>query len=132
MPKVSKLSSKKETVVEEDKIVMAIIPTATVHFSAEFAPGKFVTYSRFNEQDLIHIREYIAMGGRTYPSKRGACFTPARLKALMNKFEEIDEQLKQLNSDASYKVVQTKYMAHFGAGIYVAQKYKGVNLRRYW
>ena len=96
MPKVSKLSSKKssQTVVEEVKVEMAIIPAATVHFSAEFAPGKFVTYSRFNEQDLVHIREYKVMGGRTYPSKRGACFTPARLKALMNKFEEIDEQLK--------------------------------------
>ena len=106
MPKVGKGSSEKstQTVVEEDKVEMALIPAATVHFSAEFAPGKFVTYSRFNEQDFIHIREYIVMGGRTYPSKSGACFTPARLKALMNKFEEIDEQLEQLNSDAPYKV----------------------------
>ena len=140
MPKVSKREVKKAIKCEEEEAMAmpAVIPaattTSTVHFSAEFAPRRFVVYSRFNEQDWIHVREYVTYGERTYPSKKGVAFTPARLRTLMNKMEEIDEQLKQSNANVSYKVVQASYKTHLGAAIYAAvdSKYHGVDLRRYW
>src|SRR5437867_701983 len=142
MPKVSKREAKKVVKSEEDE-TMAIpvaIPeimaasTSAVHFSGEFAPGRFVVYSRCNEQDWIHVREYISYGERTYPSKKGVALTPVRLRTLMNKMEEIDEQLKQTNATAAYKVEQSTYKTHLGAAIYAAvdKKYHGVDLRRYW
>ena len=124
MSKVIKRSTKREIAnvsEEEDKV------ETTVRFSEEFAPGRFFVYSHFKGQDFIHIREYVVIGEKSYPSKKGACFTPIRLKALMNNFAEIDEQLKQQSAGASYKI-------HLGAGIYAAinGKFNGVNLRRYW
>src|SRR5881296_3015463 len=115
MPKVNKREVKKAIKEEEVMSMPAVIPaamstsTSTVHFSAEFAPGRFVVYSRYNEQDLIHVREYVTYGERTYPSKKGVALTPVRLRTLMNKMEEIDEQLKQTNATAAYKVEQSAY-----------------------
>jgi hypothetical protein len=64
------------------------------------------------------------MGECEYPTKKGVCFTPARLKVLRNKIEEIDEHLK--NQSAPYK-------SHLGAGIYASSdKFNGVDLRRHW
>src|SRR3989442_8327857 len=112
MPKVSKREVKKAINEEETMAMPAVIPAATpttaVHFSAEFAPRRFVVYSRFNEQDWIHVREYVTYGERTYPSKKGVAFTPARLRTLMNKMEgdrrtaEAIERKRLLQSRASF------------------------------
>src|SRR2546425_418340 len=142
MPKVNKREAKKAIKCEEEETMAApvaipvvmSVPTSIVHFSEEFAPGRFVVYSRYNEQDWIHVREYVTYGERTYPSKKGVALTPVRLRTLMNKMEEIDEQLKQANATAAYKVEQSTYKTHLGAAIYAAvdKKYHGVDLRRYW
>src|SRR2546425_1277948 len=137
MSKVAKRTNKRsskiviEEVKDETKEMAAV---STPHFNEEFASGKFVVYSRFKEQEFIHIRDYGVNGERTYPTKRGVCLTPARLKALMGKFDEIDEQLKQTDAKAPYKVQQSQYKTHLGGGIYAAidEKFSGLNLRRYW
>src|SRR3989442_11757417 len=121
MPKVSKREVKKAIKEEGTMAMPAVTPAATltptVHFSAEFAPGRFVVYSRYNEQDWIHVREYVTYGERVYPSKKGVAFTPARLRTLMNRIGEIDEQFKQVNATAAYKVEQSTYKTHLGAAI---------------
>jgi len=97
-----------------------------------FAPNRYLVYSRFNDRDNIHIREYgvktiaIGMGDCEYPTKKWVCFTPGRLKVLRNKIEEIDEQL-------SRKSPLTDYKAHLGAGIYVTiGEFNCVDIRRHW
>src|SRR5206468_3627415 len=64
------------------------------------------------------------------------CFTPGRLLALREKFEEIDEKLRQQEVNASYDVTSgsTLYKVHLGTGIFVSisEKHHGVSLRRYW
>ena len=106
MPKVSKRAAKSvaKTSVEEhndDTIVMSAAQTSTVYFSEEFSSGRYLVYSNFNGQDWIHIREYVTMGEKSYPTKKGACFTPGRFKSLANRFDVIDEQLKQVSANAS-------------------------------
>lgn len=134
--KISKRSAKRVTKVSREEGKDEVIPTqtSTTYFSAEFAPGRHLVYSQFNGKDLIQFREYAVMGERKYPTKKGVCLTPGRLRALMEIFDDIDEQLKQQKSDASYKVQSSSYKSHLGAGIYVTvdTKFSGVDLRRYW
>ena len=105
-------------------------------FDGKFAERRRLDLTRFNGQDLIHVREYVMGEKREYPTKIGVCFTPGRLKALCRNIEEIDEELRQRNANASYKVDRGEvvYKAHLGAGIYasVNNKFNGVDLRRYW
>ena len=117
---------------EETKIAKEEEVVSVTYFSEEFASGKFLTYSRFKGQNFIHTREYENIGGRLIPTKRGASFTPGRLRVLLAKTEKIDEQLKLISSSAPGKGVQ--YKTHLGAGIYAAidDKFNGVNLRHYW
>ena len=135
MPKVNKREAKRVVkIVSEETQTM---PSSTPYFNVKFAPGRFLVYSRFNERDLIHVCEYVTMGERTYPSKKGVCFTPGRLSALMSKLAVIDEERKQQRvtaAAANADPQQVSYKTHLGAGIYaeVASKFNGVDLRRYW
>ena len=131
MPKASKREEKRSSKVETTEPPKS---ASTIHFSTQFAPGRFLVYSRFNKQDLVHIREYAVIGDRAYPTKKGVCFTPGRLRALLNVIEEIDEHRKQQNAKVFYKVQQITYKTYIGAGIYatVDDKFDGVDLRRYW
>jgi len=38
-----------------------------------FAPNRYIVFSRFNNVDHIHIREYEVKGTGQYPTKRGVC-----------------------------------------------------------
>ena len=131
MPKVNKREAKR-VIKEATKTVSKA--TGDVLFSSQFVPGKFLTYCHYNEQDLVHVREYATLGDQSYPTKKGVCFTPGRLRVLLDSSEEIDEQLKQQNANEPYKVQQSSYKKHLGAGVYVAvdNKFDGVDLRRYW
>src|ERR1700759_134582 len=131
MPKVNKREAKR---AGKGEVKGATKATGDVLFSSQFVPGKFLTYSRYNEQDLVHVREFETLGDRTYPTKRGVSFTPARLRVLLDSLEEIDENLKQQNPKESYKVQQSGYKKHLGAAVYAAvnEKFDGVDLRRYW
>jgi hypothetical protein len=91
-----------------------------------FAPNRYIIFSRFNNVDHIHIREYEVKGTGQYPTKRGVCLTVKRLKMLTNRFEDIDEQLRLQDETTNYKV-------HLGAGVYASVgTFKGVDLRRHW
>ena len=109
-------------------------PSNATFFNREFAPSRYLVYSRYNGRDFIHVREFETLNERVYPTKKGASFTPARLKALIGKFGDIDEELRQQKSSATYKASKPTYKAHLGAGIYatVGDEYVGVDLRRYW
>src|ERR1700743_1356388 len=109
MPKVSKREAKRSSKVETTEPPKS---ASTIHFSTQFAPGRFLVYSRFNKQDLVHIREYAVIGDRAYPTKKGVCFTPGRLRALLNVIEDIDEHGKQQKAKVSNKVQQTTYKTH--------------------
>ena len=111
----------------------SLVATESAETKLLFSPGRYLVYSRFNDQDQIHIREYgvmtmtNGMGQCEYPTKKGVCFTPGRLKVLRNKLDEIDENLK------NHSETSTPYKAHLGAGIYASiEKFNGVDLRRHW
>ena len=82
-----------------------------------FAPGRYLVYSQFKGQYQIHVREYAhktmsnGMGQCEYPTKKGVCFTPGRLKMLRNRIEDIDEYLKEKSKESE------PYNTHLGAGI---------------
>jgi hypothetical protein len=99
-----------------------------------FAPRRYVVYSRFNDVDYVHIREYDEMTNQKgsvsneYPSKRGVCLSTIRLKVLRSKFDEIDDQLNLQRQN-----MVPNYKTHLGAGIYASVgEYKGVDLRNYF
>jgi len=156
MSKITKGSLKRPTLLtmEIKKPIEVLQPTETVALAAEavaaaaapatqggfdvtFSPGKHLVLSVFNGQTMIHIREYVRMFDREYPTKKGICLTPGRLKVLQGKIGEIDAVLNQQEVNASYGVSidgGTLYKAHLGAGIYasIANNFTGVSLRRYW
>jgi len=106
-------------------------------FDVEFWPGRRLTLSHFKGQILVHIREYATTDGKEFPTKRGACFTLGRLRALRDRVAVIDSMLQQLEVNASYNVtigLDPVYKEHLGGGIYavINEKYRGVDLRRYW
>src|SRR6267154_792486 len=100
MPKVNKREAKRVVkIVSEETQAM---PSSTLYFNVEFAPERLLVYSRFNDRDLIHVREYVTRGTRTYPTKKGVCFTPGRLSVLREKIDLIDAML-MLNADPILK-----------------------------
>jgi hypothetical protein len=110
---------------------------STTGFDVEFSPRRRLVLSCYMGQILIHIREYDAIGEKEYPTKKGACFTPGRFRALREKLETIDEMLRQQEINASFNVTIGEaelYKVHLGAGIYasIAERYHGVSLRRHW
>lgn len=134
MSKPSKLVKKREAEFVKDNTAIMQSSPSTVYYKAEFAPGRFVTWTNFNGREFVHVREFETIDNKLYPTKIGVSFTASRLKTFTNRFEEIDEQLKQMSADVSYKVRQSRYKAHLGAGIYVSvdTKFNGVDLRRHW
>src|SRR6267154_52511 len=131
MPNVNKREAKRVVkIVSEETQTM---PSSTPYFNVEIAPGRFLVYSRFNDQNLIHVREYVTRGTRTYPTKKGVCFTPGRLRVLRGKIDLIDAML-MLNVTPILKTEEPTYREHLGAGIYasISEEYQGVSLRRYW
>jgi hypothetical protein len=118
--------------------VTPVLQTPPPNFDVSFYPGRRLTTSVFNGQFLIHVREYMRMGDRDYPTKKGVCFTPGRLKLLREKMGEIDLALTQQEVNASCGVALVEstnlFKTHLGAGIYVSvdEKYSGVDFRRYW
>ena len=139
MSKIAKKNLLKRTVeaAEEDTIELVPAVDAT-HFDVEFAPGKRLVYLHFGGREFIHIREYGSMGGRLYPTKKGVCLTPSRLRALQERISTIDELLAQLEMNDAYGVTvggeDPLYKQHLGGAIYasVSEKYQGVNLRRHF
>ncbi len=115
-----------EVVNGEPKEVILPMRMMKIHYSADYASGRFVVYSRFQDQLLVHFRDYVIMGTCAYPSKDGVCFRVYQLIDLVRKFSEIDEQLKQQNDSTSYE-------SHLGEGSYVRinSKYDSVVLCSY-
>jgi len=115
--------------------------TATVSektFDAEFHPGRHLVVSLFNGKELIHIREYQSENGKEYPTKKGACLTPGRLRELWGRISDIDAVLQQLELKSTEDAIvgdgEPVYKEHLGGGLYVSinEKFCGVDLRRYW
>ncbi len=107
--------------------------TTTSEHKLLFAPGRYLVYSQFKGQFQIHVREYNhktmsnGMGQCEYPTKKGVCFTPGRLKVLINKIEDIDGYLNKKPKESE------PYKTHLGAGIYASiDKFNGIDLRRHW
>ena len=124
------------TLLSKSKVARIVDETTKMRpaqgeFKLSFAPGRYVVYTQYNNQTQIHVREYetkTLLNGdhHEYPTKKGVCLTPQRLKVLRNKIVEIDENLNQRNENTVYKT-------HLGAGIQASvDKFNGVDLRRYW
>ena len=136
---MSKNSLKRSAEVLEDDDTVELPPLKDGDlFREEFAPRKFLVYTRFNGQWFIHIREFGNVAGREYATKKGVCLTPGRLRALRRNIEPIDNLLSQLEMGVSYNVPAGRdeplFKAHLGGAIFmtVSENYYGVNLRRYF
>src|SRR6266516_7591359 len=92
-----------EIVGSEPKEVILSMRMMKIYYSADYALGRLMVYSRFQDQLLVHIRDYVTMGTCIYPSKDGVCFRVYQLIDLVRKFTEIDEQLKRQNDSTSYE-----------------------------
>src|SRR3989442_8889600 len=107
MSKVSKRSNKRSSETMSEEVKDESMSPSTIIFNEEIAPGKLLTYTSWKEHRFVHVHEYEVNGERKYPTKKGACLTPIRLKILMGKFEKIDEQLQQADAKVPCKVQQT-------------------------
>jgi len=123
-------------------------PTATVtspstamisstKFDEAFYPGRRLTATIFKGCLWVHVREYNDLNGKSYPTKKGASFTPGRLRVFRSMMDKIDTVLRQQEVNGSYGVdlgggVMLK--EHLGGGIYatVCEAFHGVTLRRHW
>jgi hypothetical protein len=93
-----------------------------------FAPKRYVVFSKFNNIDHVHIREYNVNETEQieFPTKKGICLTAGRLRSFLIIIDNIDERLKQRYSNTGYKT-------HIGAGIYATiTQFHCVDLRRHW
>src|SRR6266516_7497456 len=113
-----------EALEEEDTVELPPLKNGYL-FKEEFAPGRFLVYTRFNGQWFIHIREFGNVRGREYATKKGVCLTPGRLRALRRNIESIDNILSQLevytmrNATAGGGGGEPLYKAHLGGAIFV-------------
>lgn len=116
-----------------------VLPSAASStYDATFWSGRHLVLSNYNGRVLIHVREYMSIDGREYPTKKGACFTPLRLVKLRAMTSDIDEALNRQRVNVSYippvMVGAPLYKEHIGGGTYVSvsEQYNGVDFRRYW
>lgn len=125
----------KMDIIDQDAVT-PLIPCSTKldEVKLSFGPSRYVVYTKFNDIEYVHIREYDEMENQKenvsseYPSKRGVCLSRMRLKVLIDKLSEIDDQLKIQRMD-----IVTDYKTHLGAGVYASVGgYKGVDLRNYF
>ena len=136
---MSKSSLKRTAEVFEDEDTVELVPPMNGdRFREEFAPGRFLVYTRFNGREFIHIREFAIKDGREYATKKGVCLTPGRLRALRERVTLIDDILAQLETNTAYIIPVKRgdplFKEHLGGTIFatVSENYLGVNLRRYF
>ena len=136
---MSEASLKRTAQVFADEDTVELVPPMDGdRFREEFAPGRFLIYTRFNGQAFIHIREFVSKEGREYSTKKGVCLTPGRLRALRERVARIDNLLTQLEAGTAYiapvKRGDPLFKEHLGGTIFatVSERYPGVNLRRYF
>ena len=91
--------------------------------------NKWVVVSRFNNELMIHIREYETEGEKTYPTKKGVCFSPSIFATLRM---HLDDILHALEGVKSGKVEEFKL--HLGRGIFctISKKVTLIDLRRWF
>jgi hypothetical protein len=78
---------------------------------------------------MVHIREYETGNGKTYPTRKGACFTKLRWATFRSHLDEIDRSVELLKADQP-----VEYSQHIGGKYYVtiSKNVKCINIRRYF
>ena len=80
---------------------------------------------------FVHVREYETdpSTNKLYPSKRGVSFIPSTFSNFVMNLDEIDRNVRELNSDKSFE-----FRVHLGKGVFctVTSGYYFINLRRYF
>ena len=119
--KISKRSLKLHTSPPDSMTGQEASTMPNGSFNVSFWPGRRLVLSCYKGQILVHIREYHVMDGKEYPSRKGVCFTPGRLKVLRERVVDIDAILNQQEVKVSYNVFEEGgpllYRAHAGNGI---------------
>lgn len=90
---------------------------------------KWVVVNRYNKELLIHIREYETEGEKTYPTKKGVCFSAAILATFRMLLIDISQALKSVKLG-----IVEEYSAHVGRGIYctITKDFCFANLRYFF
>ena len=55
---------------------------SSTKFDVAFYPGRRLTATFYNGCLWVHVREYVELNGKPYPTKKGASFTPGRFAVL--------------------------------------------------
>src|SRR6266516_7749102 len=97
MSVIAKRALKRAAIKMEPVDIVETVPVETASlpkpkkevFDVSFWPGRRLVLSNFKGRILVHIREYLDMGDKEYPTKKGVCLTPGRLSSLRRRIEEI-------------------------------------------
>ena len=93
--------------------------------------NKYAVVSKFRGEVFVHIREYETnpITNKLYQSKRGVSFIPSTFATFVLNLDEIDRNVRALNSDKQFE-----YKVHLGKGVFctVNAGHNFVNLRRYF
>ena len=83
----------------------------------------------FNDELMIHIREYDEGNGQMYPTKKGVSFTKVRWSMFIRRIEDMERIVDLLKANQP-----VDYYQHIGGRYYVTitKEYRCLNIRRYF
>lgn len=88
-----------------------------------------MTASIYRDELLVHVREFQTENDRSYPTRKGVCFTKTRWAAFICHLDEIERSVELLRADQP-----VEYQQHIGGKYYVTifKGIKCVNIRRFF
>ena len=100
-------------------------------FKGQIADNFFLSTSQHKDVEYVHIRSYEKTedGQKSFPTKKGASFTPGRWIAFYDLFTDIDDYIRRHKDGQS-----VYYHHHIGGGVYITinDKYRHVDIRRFF
>ena len=78
---------------------------------------------------MIHIREYETEGEKTYPTKKGVCFSPSTLATLRMHLDDVAHALESVKTGKA-----EEFKLHLGKAIFctISKKFSLIDLRRFF
>ena len=91
--------------------------------------NRYLTVSIFKGQKYVHFREYEFSDNACFPTKKGIALPARRFASLLQKCNEINETVQQVENGIS-----TQYKVHIGGGVFVTVngEYQRVDVRAFF
>jgi hypothetical protein len=83
----------------------------------------------YNDEVMVHIREYDEGNGKLYPTRKGASFNKVRWARFIRHIDDMERSVDLLKANQP-----VDYYQHIGGRYYasVSKEYRCVNIRRYF